>query len=178
MILSTVVEVVALWIGERAAFPLSDKAMSAFLGYPSRLGMIDQTWGPYPISAGGLFKSCLEKLGSHTTSLWNFWTMKLPTRIAILEADTPPDDIVARYGRYGKVFRTLLETAADELGTEGFSRDSLELSAYDVVTKQEYPDLGDVDAVLISGSSECCHGKHRASSSSSSGLMLRRTQLV
>ncbi|KAF1964013.1 class I glutamine amidotransferase-like protein [Bimuria novae-zelandiae CBS 107.79] len=78
--------------------------------------------------------------------------MKAPLRIAILEADTPPDDIVARYGRYGKVFRTLLETAADELGEAGFSRDSLELSAYDVVTEQKYPELENIDAVLISGS--------------------------
>lgn len=82
--------------------------------------------------------------------------MKTPLRIAILEADTPPDDIVARYGRYGKVFRTLLETAADELGETGFSKDSLELSAFDVVTEQKYPELEDVDAVLISGSSTPC----------------------
>lgn len=80
--------------------------------------------------------------------------MKAPLRIAILEADTPPDDIVARYGKYGTVFRTLLETAAEELGEPGFSKDSLELSAYDVVTEQKYPNLEDVDAVLISGSSE------------------------
>ena len=63
-------------------------------------------------------------------------------------------DIVARYGKYGTVFRTLLETAAEELGEPGFSKDSLELSAYDVVTEQKYPNLEDVDAVLISGSSE------------------------
>jgi len=80
--------------------------------------------------------------------------MKPPLRIAILEADTPPDDIVARFGRYGKVFRTLLENAADNLGKPGFSKDDLELSAYDVVSEQKYPELDDVDAVLITGSSE------------------------
>ena len=79
--------------------------------------------------------------------------MKAPLRIAILEADTPPDDIVARYGRYGKVFRTLLETAAEDMGEQGLSKESLELSAFDVVTEQKYPELEDVDAVLISGSS-------------------------
>lgn len=83
--------------------------------------------------------------------------MRPPLRIAILEADTPPDDIVARYGRYGKVFRTLLETAADKLDEPGFSKDSLELSAYDVVTAQKYPELDSVDAVLISGSSRCAN---------------------
>jgi hypothetical protein len=84
--------------------------------------------------------------------------MKPPLRIAILEADTPPDDIVARYGKYGKVFRTLLETAADELGEPDFSKDNLELSAYDVVAEQKYPELDSVDAVLISGSSRCSNG--------------------
>ncbi|KAJ4301380.1 hypothetical protein N0V90_003472 [Kalmusia sp. IMI 367209] len=78
--------------------------------------------------------------------------MKPPLRIAILEADTPPDDIVARYGKYGTVFRTLLERAADELGESSFSKSSLDLSAYDVVTEQEYPELDNIDAVLISGS--------------------------
>jgi hypothetical protein len=81
--------------------------------------------------------------------------MKTPLRIAILECDTPPDDLVAKYGKYGKVFTTLLEAAANDLGKPGFSKDDLELSAYDVVTEQKYPDLNDVDAVLISGSSEC-----------------------
>ena len=71
-----------------------------------------------------------------------------------MEADTPPDDIVVRFGRYGKVFRTLLENAADNLGKPGFSKDDLELSAYDVVSEQKYPELDDVDAVLITGSSE------------------------
>jgi hypothetical protein len=80
--------------------------------------------------------------------------MKPPLRIAILEADTPPDDIVARYGRYGKVFRTLLENAADSLGRPDFSKDDLVLSAYDVVSEQKYPETDDVDAVLISGSSK------------------------
>lgn len=80
--------------------------------------------------------------------------MKTPLRIAILECDTPPDDLVARFGKYGKVFTTLLEKAADDLGRPGFSKDDLKLSAYDVVTEQKYPALDDVDAVLISGSSE------------------------
>ena len=84
--------------------------------------------------------------------------MKAPLRIAILECDTPPDDLVAQFGRYGKVFRTLLEAAADNLGVSGFSKDSLELSAYDVVSEQRYPDLEQIDAVLISGSSESWDG--------------------
>ena len=83
--------------------------------------------------------------------------MKTPLRIAILQCDTPPPDVVAEYGAYDRIFTTLLEKAAEGLGLD--PKKDLELSAYEVVTKQEYPDLGDVDAVLISGSSEysCQH---------------------
>jgi hypothetical protein len=78
--------------------------------------------------------------------------MKTPLRIAILECDTPPAAIVEKYGRYDRIFTTLLETAATELGLS--PKQDLELSAFDVVTAQQYPDLDNIDAVLISGSSK------------------------
>lgn len=78
--------------------------------------------------------------------------MKTPLRIAILECDTPPAAVVEKYGRYDRIFATLLETAAEGLGLS--PKQDLELSAFDVVTAQEYPDLEKIDAVLISGSSE------------------------
>jgi hypothetical protein len=77
--------------------------------------------------------------------------MKTPLRIAILEADTPLPDVVAKYGRYDRIFSTLLETAAEGLGLS--PKKDLVLSGFDVVDKQEYPNLEDIDAVLISGSS-------------------------
>jgi hypothetical protein len=46
----------------------------------------------------------------------------------------------------------LLVKAAEGLGLD--PKKDLELSAYEVVTKQEYSELVDVDAVLISGLSE------------------------
>ncbi|KAL1605524.1 hypothetical protein SLS59_003326 [Nothophoma quercina] len=76
--------------------------------------------------------------------------MKTPLRIAILQCDTPPPDVIAEYGAYDRIFTTLLEKAADGLGLD--PKKDLELSAYEVVTKQEYPNVEDVDAVLISGS--------------------------
>ena len=78
--------------------------------------------------------------------------MKPPLRIAILECDTPLEQTKAKYGGYGGVFKALLETAADALGRSGFSKESLELSTFDVVIKQQYPDLEKVDAVLMTGS--------------------------
>ncbi len=77
--------------------------------------------------------------------------MKTPLRIAILQCDQPPPDVVAQYGAYDRIFTTLLEQAAVGEGLDA-SRD-LALSAFDVVTAQEYPALEDIDAVLISGSS-------------------------
>lgn len=78
--------------------------------------------------------------------------MKTPLRIAILQCDTPPPHVVELYGKYDRIFTALLETAASELGLD--PKSDLELSAWDVVTAQEYPDIDNVDAVLISGSSK------------------------
>jgi hypothetical protein len=77
--------------------------------------------------------------------------MKTPLRIAILECDTPPPAVVEKYGRYDRIFTTLLRTAAEGLGLS--PKQDLKLSAFDVVTAQEYPELESIDAVLISGSS-------------------------
>jgi hypothetical protein len=77
--------------------------------------------------------------------------MKTPLRIAILECDTPLPDIVAKYGRYDRIFSTLIEAAAEGLSLS--PKKDLVLSGFDVVDKQEYPSLEDIDAVLISGSS-------------------------
>jgi hypothetical protein len=86
------------------------------------------------------------------TVIWTDKTkMKTPLRIAILECDTPLPDVVEKYGRYDRIFSTLLETAAEGLGLS--PKKDLELSGFDVVDKQEYPNFEDIDAVLISGSS-------------------------
>ncbi len=77
----------------------------------------------------------------------------LPLRIAILECDTPLPGTVAKYGSYGGVFASLLKAGADALSYPGLTSSSgLELSNYDVVTAQAYPNLEDIDAVLLSGS--------------------------
>lgn len=73
-------------------------------------------------------------------------------RIAILEADT----IFPQYGGYYGLYTSLLQAAADSLG---WPRDRVETSAWEVVNWKEgdtggYPKLEEVDAVLISGSSE------------------------
>lgn len=77
-----------------------------------------------------------------------------PIRLAILEADTPLPNTHAKYHGYGGVFTDLLRRAVapDPLGAH------LALSVHHVVDDDNenqpvtYPDLDDVDAVLISGS--------------------------
>ncbi|KAH7398225.1 class I glutamine amidotransferase-like protein [Pyrenochaeta sp. MPI-SDFR-AT-0127] len=76
--------------------------------------------------------------------------MKTPLRIAILQCDVLPPPVAEIYGNYGRVFTTLLESAAEGLGIS--PKQDLELSAFDVINAQEYPDLEKIDAVLISGS--------------------------
>ena len=77
--------------------------------------------------------------------------MAPPFRIAILECDTPLTQTKEKYGGYGGVFTALLHSAADALH---MPRDDLAISIWDVVDNiEEYPALGDVDAILMTGSS-------------------------
>lgn len=72
-----------------------------------------------------------------------------PIRLAILEADTPLPNTNAKYHGYRGVFTDLFRRAVAPEPVENH----LTISAYDVVNHPDtYPDLGAIDAVLISGS--------------------------
>ncbi|KAG0652502.1 glutamine amidotransferase [Hyphodiscus hymeniophilus] len=75
----------------------------------------------------------------------------LPLRIAILECDTPLVGTRTKYGGYGGVFTALLHSGAAAL-EPALSPSDLQISKFDVVTKQEYPSLEDIDAILVTGS--------------------------
>jgi GMP synthase-like glutamine amidotransferase len=80
--------------------------------------------------------------------------MKPPIRIAILECDTPLPRTKARYGGYGGVFEALLQAGAQDLGRPDL-RSGLQISRYQVeLDPEHYPDLKDIDAILITGSSD------------------------
>lgn len=87
---------------------------------------------------------------------------QVPIRIAVLEADYVLPQTRANYGGYTGLYTLLLHAGADLLG---LPRDKLQLSKWDIVQrgpelseqeveKIEYPQLDDIDAILISGSSE------------------------
>lgn len=74
-----------------------------------------------------------------------------PLRIAILECDTPLTNTKAQYGGYGGVFDSLLQKASKAID----SHPELQTTKYDVVNEPEkYPALEDIDAILLTGSSE------------------------
>ncbi|QKX58420.1 uncharacterized protein TRUGW13939_05542 [Talaromyces rugulosus] len=77
--------------------------------------------------------------------------MRPPFRIAVLECDTPLENINLKYGGYGGVFTRLLKASAVVLG--GINPDTdLIISKFDIVDGTEYPSLEEVDAILLTGS--------------------------
>jgi hypothetical protein len=81
--------------------------------------------------------------------------MKPPIRLAILECDTPLPNTKARYGGYGGVFEALLQAGINGLDRPDITPSGLQLSCYQIESHPEtYPALDDIDAILITGSSE------------------------
>lgn len=83
--------------------------------------------------------------------------MRPPLRIAVLECDVPLDNTRAKYGRYGGVFEALLKSSAKALNKPDIvDPDSgLEISKWNIVDEDKYPNLEDIDAILLTGSSKC-----------------------
>lgn len=76
-----------------------------------------------------------------------------PLRLAILEADTPQPQTRDRYGGYTGVFTALLDAAASSLKPPRKLDELVTIKGYDVVNDlHSYPELQDVDAILITGS--------------------------
>ncbi len=70
-------------------------------------------------------------------------------RIALLECDTPIQPIKERYGTYGNLFKIILNQALAD------TQHDIEpvFTSYDVVGAREYPDLEEINAILLTGSS-------------------------
>jgi len=73
-----------------------------------------------------------------------------PIRLTIFECDTPLPQARAQYETYGGMFEALiLQDSKNE------PRDLVTVTRYQVDRDgAEYPDLGDVDVIFITGSSE------------------------
>ena len=80
--------------------------------------------------------------------------MPPPLRIAILECDEPIGRTKEQYGGYGNVFKQLLSSGAAEIARKDETPEpELDITKWDVVNAEVYPDLESVDAVLLTGSS-------------------------
>jgi hypothetical protein len=89
-------------------------------------------------------------------------TMHAPLRIAVLECDEPIGATKEKYGGYGNLFKELLINGAKELAHKDGGREvELDVRKYDIVNQEVYPELDGLDAVLITGSSECSHPPSR-----------------
>jgi hypothetical protein len=74
-------------------------------------------------------------------------------RIAILECDEPVGKTKEKYGTYGGLFTELLNNGTKKLAETDGQKVDLDISSWDIVNKEAYPKLEDVDAVLLTGSS-------------------------
>lgn len=75
-------------------------------------------------------------------------------RLAILECDTPIPSVDEKYHGYGGVFKALFNAAAKS-EDHASAEDVFDFSVYQVVESPgTYPDLQNIDAVLLTGSSE------------------------
>jgi len=78
--------------------------------------------------------------------------MRSPVRLAILACDTPLPNTKSKYGGYGGVFEALLRAGVKASGYPD-SDSVLQFSNFQVeLYPDKYPDLDDIDAVLITGS--------------------------
>lgn len=77
--------------------------------------------------------------------------MQPPLRIAILEADTPVQGVLDSYGTYGDIFIRLLQNAGQTLNPP-LQPSDFEFTKWDVEKTEFYPEIDDIDAILISGS--------------------------
>ena len=81
--------------------------------------------------------------------------MRPPLRIAVLECDSPPPNADAKYGGYGGIFKRLLNSGAEALREPDSDVVDLLISKHNVqMSPDSYPNIDDIDAILISGSSE------------------------
>ncbi|KAF2217343.1 hypothetical protein CERZMDRAFT_109087 [Cercospora zeae-maydis SCOH1-5] len=78
--------------------------------------------------------------------------MRPPLRIAVLECDEPIGRTKEKYGGYGNLFHELLDHGAKHLLENEGKKVELDVTKYDVVRHEVYPDLENVDAVLLTGS--------------------------
>lgn len=80
--------------------------------------------------------------------------MRSKIRLAILECDSPLPKTKEKYGSYGGCFQALLNAGAKAEGFENVD-DILSITMHQIESDVDptYPDIKDIDAILLTGSS-------------------------
>jgi hypothetical protein len=75
-------------------------------------------------------------------------------RLAILDIDTPVPAVFARFPTYSSIFADLLNKAAERINSKDLFHYRIEFrsASYDWLKGECPSDLGQIDAILISGS--------------------------
>lgn len=73
-------------------------------------------------------------------------------RLAILECDVPIQPVLAARGTYGDIFEKVLGASIDEHKKRQDNLE-IEISKWDVVNGAKYPNVNEIDGMLLTGSS-------------------------
>jgi hypothetical protein len=93
------------------------------------------------------------KISNETVRIGRPDAMRPPLRIALLECNELVGEVKRQHGSSSNVYKWFLEAGASKLAESGvYERPKLAISFYNVVKKQDYPDIGSIDAVFITGS--------------------------
>ncbi|OQE95486.1 hypothetical protein PENNAL_c0002G07517 [Penicillium nalgiovense] len=80
-------------------------------------------------------------------------TPSIRIHVAILVCDTPIQPVLRKYGDYYAMFQTLLRQGFKDLEISEESKDiMIEFSEHQMVGNSRFPDLENVDAILLTGS--------------------------
>lgn len=81
-------------------------------------------------------------------------TPSVRIHVAILVCDTPIQPVLQKYGDYFAIFQDILRQAFKDLEiSEKFKDITVEFSEHQMVHNNRFPDLENVDAVVLTGSS-------------------------
>lgn len=74
-------------------------------------------------------------------------------KVAVLECDTPLLVIVEKSGTYGQIFKEVLRHSLEDYSKKTGAEVELQITWTNVVNMGALPAMGEVDCILLSGSS-------------------------
>lgn len=103
------------------------------------------------------FMFCFFKLSTALLCTMGSYSTRT-LRLAILECDVPIQPVLAARGTYGDIFEKVLDQSVHEHEKRQDGLE-IEISKWDVVNGVKYPNMNEIDGLLITGSSRL-HGDY------------------